>query len=148
MESTEPAAREITPPQFRGFIHGLRAFSQGERIALYILIGLSIWVITVALRIEWLNYRADFYLPRTDWPEEGNPKWRSRGGANGQLHDWIGTFGQLQYILALALLVLAFHIAGFLRRDPLVWLPITSGLIAIFALSLAVYRGYFTSLGW
>jgi hypothetical protein len=64
-----------------------------------------------------------------------------------ELRTLVSTVGLCQYLLAPVLMALAsIHIT---RRDRLWqrWLSIVSALLALVALSLAFYRGYFSSLG-
>ena len=44
-----------------------------ERIGLALLLGLGVWVLTTAVRIEVLNAEAGYYLPRGN---DGDGKWR------------------------------------------------------------------------
>ena len=118
-----------------------------ERIALTLLLGLGIWVITTAIRIEVLNAEAGYYLPSGN---DGNGKWPVYGNntARNQLHGMIQTIGLLQYVLAPILVIAA--IASFFRfrcfRARLV--AGVAGAFGCVALGLALYRGYLPALGW
>lgn len=117
------------------------------RVAQVVVVLLVAWVVVVAVRIEVLNAVAGTFLPRQD-AESG--KWRVRAddSASHDLREAVATFGQLQYLVALLLLALS---ALELRRSADVWGRALAGsgvTVAIGALGLAVYRGYFSSLGW
>ena len=116
-----------------------------RRFTLALMVGGALWVTFVAIRIETQNATAGYYLPRRDDPG----KWRmSRENMpRDELRTLVSTVGLCQYLLAPVLMALAsIHIT---RRDRLWqrWLSIVSALLALVALSLAFYRGYFSSLG-
>ena len=116
------------------------------RITFLVLVVLTVWVAVSAVRIERLNAEAGYYLPRHD--EDG--KWRvSRDDTpRDQLRGLIIRVGLFQYLLApLVVGLAAFHVA---RRDSATRrsLAACSGVVGLVALSMAFYRGYFSSLGW
>ena len=111
-----------------------------------LMVGAVLWVGHVAVRIEIQNAAAGYYLPRRD-DEPG--KWRiSRENTpRDRLRGLVSTVGLWQYLLAPMSMALAADqvVRGStpLRR----WLGISSGVVGLLALSLAFYRGYFSSLG-
>ena len=117
-----------------------------HRFTLAFMVALALWVASVAVRIETQNAAAGYYLPRRD---EEPGKWRmSRENTpRDQLRGLVSTIGPLQYLLAPLLMALApIYLTGrstLSRR----WLGVSSGVVGIVALSLALYRGYFSSLG-
>lgn len=117
-----------------------------------ILLILTAWIVITAIRIEQQNARAGYFLPRTDM--EG--KWRMSalriGGkpipsARDELREMVNSIGIYQYVLAPAAaalgLIIARNSAALLRRG----IALLCTLLSIVCLGLAVYRGYFTSLG-
>jgi hypothetical protein len=116
------------------------------RLTFLLLVGLTVWVVVSAVRIERLNAEAGYYLPRHD--DDG--KWRiSRESTpRDQLRGLVSSIGLLQYLFApLVAGLAAFHLS---RREPAArrLLAACSGVVGIAALGLAFYRGYFSSLGW
>jgi len=111
-----------------------------------LMVGAVLWVGHVAVRIEIQNAAVGYYLPRRG-DESG--KWRiSRENTpRDQLRGLVSTVGLWQYLLAPMLMALAADQVARgstpLRR----WLGISSGVVGLLALSLAFYRGYFSSLG-
>jgi hypothetical protein len=110
------------------------------------MVGLAIWVASAAIRIEWLNAEAGYYLPRRD--QDG--KWRISqvNTPCDQLREMVTSVGVLQYLFApLVVVVAAFHLVS---RDSKMrrCLAAGSGIVGLGALGLAFYRGYFSSLGW
>ena len=84
---------------------------------------LTIWVAHTALRIEILNARSGYYLPRKDGGADG--KWRQSAlnTPRDRLRDWVGGPGLLQYVLTPVLLVLCWPVAILaLLLYPFVWL--------------------------
>jgi hypothetical protein len=119
-----------------------------HRITLAVMVGLALWVALTAVRIELLNARADFYLPRRDDGADGQWRVSLQNMPRDQLRGLIMSAGLLQYLFASLVVGLAiFHIS---RRESgrRRWLAFCSGVVALTALSLALYRGYYTSLGW
>ena len=116
------------------------------RITFLVLLTLTVWVAVSAVRIERLNAEAGYYLPRHD--EEG--KWRvSREGTpHDQLRGLVTNVGLPQYVFApLVVGLSAFYLSdreSATRR----LLSACSGVVGLAALSLAFYRGYWSSLGW
>ena len=126
------AANQIMHPVFR-------------RLTPAFTVGLALWVTAVAGRIETQNAAAEYYLPRRDEPG----KWRTsrENTPRNQLRKLVSTVGLWQYLFAPLLLALAgIHMA---RRHTAWqwWLGLGSGVVGLGALSLALYRGYFSSLG-
>lgn len=126
------AADQVTPSVF-------------HRLILAVMVGVALWVTAVAIRIESQNATAGYYLPRHDEPG----KWRMSAEdlPRDQLRTLVSTVGLCQYLLAPPLLALAgIHMA---RRHTAWqrWLGIGSGVAGLGALVLALYRGYFSSLG-
>lgn len=115
------------------------------RLTLALMVGGALWVTAVAIRIETQNAAAGYYLPRHDEPG----KWRiSRGNTpHDQLRILVSTVGLCQYLLAPLLIGLA-AIPITRNNTPWQrWLGIGSAAVGLVALSLAFYRGYFSSLG-
>ena len=117
-----------------------------QRITLAVMIGVVLWVTTAAVRIEIQNAAASYYLPRRD-DEPG--KWRmSRDNTpRDRLRGLVATVGIGQYFLVPVLMALAtIQIAR--RSTPTQQgLGFVCGVVAVIALGLAFYRGYFSSLG-
>lgn len=127
---------------FSGFV-GM-AVSSSRFLALALMVVLMIWVTAVAIVIEAKNVEAGSYLPRNMEIDAG--KWRvSREGTpRDELRAMIKGIGLLQYPLSILLISLAmFHLTT--RRSIL---PAAFGaMTGVIALGLAVYRGYYSSLG-
>jgi hypothetical protein len=116
-----------------------------HRLILAVMVGVALWVTAVAIRIETQNATAGYYLPRRDEPG----KWRmSRENTpHDQLRTLVSTVGLCQYLLAPLLVALAaVHIAR-CNTPWQRWLGIGSAVVGLVALSLALHRGYFSSLG-
>jgi hypothetical protein len=117
-----------------------------ERIALALLFGLGVWLITTAVRIEVLNAKAGYYLPRR---EDDVGKWRiSRDNTpRDQLRGIIQTIGLLQYVLAPVLIALS--VVSFFRfkcfRARLI--ASVAAACSCIAIGFAIYRAYLPSLG-
>jgi hypothetical protein len=118
-----------------------------ERIALALMFGLGVWLITTAVRIEVLNAKAGYYLPG----REGDVgKWRiSRNNTpRDQLRGMVQTIGLLQYVLAPVLIALSgvsFFVFKCIRARVVSGF---AGAAGCMALGLALYRAYLPSLGW
>lgn len=143
MESAEPATGEVTSPApclSANAASPLRRYS-------FPLLCLALWVLAIALGIEWHNYRANFYLPRTDWINDPG-KWRVSMWLQpcDELRYLVQSHGLCQYPLALILIV--WSLINHFNRDHSKTFTLSCTAIGLFALSLAFYRGYFTSLGW
>ena len=112
-----------------------------------IMVGLAVWVASVTVRIELQNAAADYYLPRRD----GEPgKWRiSREGTpRDELRGLVDTIGLFQYLLAPLVLVLS--VVHVVRRSTPLRQRVAGicGFVGLVAWGFAIYRGYFSSLGW
>ena len=99
--------------------------------------------IAICAKIEILNWREGFYLPRDFSTDSGT--WRS--GVHDPLLMAVSSIGLLQYplvgFLLVANVVQAVRESG---RDRIVF---SLAFIATAACgALMIYRGYFTSLGW
>lgn len=117
-----------------------------QHIAFAVMCVLSLWVLASAVRIELLNIAAGYYLPRRD--DEG--KWRvSREQTpRDQLRGLVTRVGLPQYFLAPALISLAtFCFVMATSRGPRL-LAGASIVIGLVSWLLALYREYFSSLGW
>jgi hypothetical protein len=123
-----------------------------NKILLSVILLLAAFVLYTSLRIEYLNAQAGSYLPRQDRNIDGtfsDGKWRisSEDNTRDRLRETVVTFGMAQYLLVpllLALSVLTFFKSGFR------WVRIVATaccLIALFALTMLYYRGYYSSLG-
>ena len=124
-----------------------------NRVLVLMMILLTAVVLQTAIRIEILNAKAGYFLPRKDLnTDNGFPdgKWRMSGENNprDQLRDVVQTFGLMQYALAPSLLILAVIVAW---RSRQLWAKVagTASLIsAIAAIWLMLHREYLQSLGW
>jgi hypothetical protein len=124
-----------------------------KRILIAIMILLAALVFQSAVRIEVLNIQAGNYLPRRDRNLEGtlsDGKWRisAENTPRDQLREAVQTFGLLQYVLAPLLLLLALGVFLKTRRSWSGSLAAFSGVVAVSAISLMLYREYYQSLGW
>ena len=112
-----------------------------------VMVALSVWVASVAVRIEIQNAAAGYYLPRRDG-ESG--KWRiSRESTpRDRLRGLVSTIGVNQYLLVPLVLVLA--VVHVVRRSTSLrrCLAGICGVVGLVACGFALYRGYFSSLGW
>ncbi len=147
MESTESSHREITPSDSPALT------PKGQRALYFSLACLALWVLVIALGIEWYNARAGYYLPRMDMMEDSPSvnKWRTSFflDPRDELHSRVAGVGILQYPLAALLIACSLIGLASSRNKPIrifLFLACTA-TIGIFALSLAYYRGYYTSLG-
>jgi hypothetical protein len=118
-----------------------------ERIALAVLLGLGVWVLTTAVRIEVLNAEAGYYLPRGN---DGDGKWRISldNTPRDQLRGMIQTIGLLQYLLAPVLIGLSITSFFIYRCARARFVAASAGVCACIGLGFALYRAYFESLGW
>lgn len=122
----------------------------------------AVWVLCVCVLIEVTNFQADFYLPRQEFNEFGGlVPWRvlrpdramelgitlsDADVAEGRLRDYMA-FGLFQYPLAGIVLLSSFvQLNGDRHGNSLLLARFNFG-VALLALMLAFYRGYFTSLG-
>lgn len=111
---------------------------------LILMFGLTIWIAAIAIIIEAKNVEAGSYLPRNMEIDAG--KWRvSREGTpRDELRALIKSVGLLQYPLSISAISLAvFHLAS--RRSIL--LAAFGVVLGVIALGIAMYRGYYSSLG-
>jgi hypothetical protein len=114
---------------------------------------LAAFVVQTVVRVEILNYEAGKYLPRTDRNAEGtfaDGKWRSsmENSPRDQLRSLVRTWGLMQFLLAPLLLIIAVVVFFKSRRS---WVKIAatfSVIVAGVAITLALYREYYRSLGW
>ena len=123
-----------------------------KQILISIILLLAAFVLYTSLRIEYLNVRAGSYLPRHDRNADGSfsdGKWRisSECAPRDQLRAIVATFGLMQYLLAPLLLTLAVLTVVRTRSGWVRLVGSCCSLIALFALTLMYYRGYYTSLG-
>jgi hypothetical protein len=117
-----------------------------QRITFAVMVGIALWVTTAAVRIEIQNASAGYYLPRRD-KEPGKWRMSRENTPRDQLRGLVSTVGLFQYLLA-PLLMAPAAIHATRRNTPWRrWLALGSGAVGLIALSLAFYRGYFSSLG-
>lgn len=117
-------------------------------------------LIVTAVRIELLNAEAGHILPRmSELRGTGETaKWRSHSdpttsaeSAQNQLRGIVSTWGLAQYPFALATTFFALFILHRSARRggaPIAIIATAILLIALAAIALAIYRGYWSSLGW
>jgi hypothetical protein len=123
--------------------------------------------------IEIVNIEAGGYLPRKDFPPDGqNPKWRYSPGRylleraqtpsekrqafadmqinepRNKLRGLIQGTGLLQYLIAPAALVMALIWRRSEKRPLACIVADLCCVSAAFCMYMMVYRGYFSSLGW
>ena len=123
-----------------------------KQILVSIILLLAAFVVYTSLRIEYLNVRAGSYLPRHDRKADGSfsdGKWRvsSEYTPRDQLRKMVATFGLMQYLIAPLLLMLSVLTVV---RTKSGWVRLFGScccVIALSALTLMYYRGYYTSLG-
>ena len=123
-----------------------------NRIPTLLMIVLTAFVVQAAVRIEVLNFRAGNYLPRTDVMADGtleDGKWRVSGdnSPRDQLRALVETYGLMQYFLAPLLLIISIVVFFNSRRS---WMKFVATLavgVAVAAIHLTFYRGYYSSLG-
>lgn len=60
----------------RGEVVASTGKQDGAAFVLAVAIIGAVVSVMIAVRIEWLNWQAGSYLPRQDYTESGNPKWR------------------------------------------------------------------------
>ena len=114
---------------------------------------LTAFVLYSATRIEVLNMRAGYYLPRRDRDPDGtlaDGKWRISpdNTPRDQLRDAVQTLGLMQYVLAPLLLIFSLVVFFKTKRS---WTSVAatfSMFAAAVAISLMLYRDYYGSLGW
>lgn len=114
---------------------------------------LTAFVLHSAVRIEVLNVRAGTYLPRRDRDSDGSltdGKWRisQENSARDQLRAAVETLGLIQYVLAPLLLIFSLAVFFKNRRSWAGVVATFSVIVAAIAISLMLYREYYSSLGW
>lgn len=117
-----------------------------------LMILLTAFVLQSAVRIEVLNLKAGNYLPRTDRDADGtlaDGKWRISGDntPRDHLRGLVQTYGLMQYLLAPLLLIISVLVLFNSRRS---WMKIAATMtliVAVVAIHLTFYRGYYSSLG-
>ena len=115
-------------------------------VAFWVLLTLTVWVTLTAVRIEQLNAKAGFYLPRND--EDGT--WRTsrmNDTPHDQLHGLVSGIGLLQYLLAPSVVALGVAQSVTTRRVAFRRFGACAAIVGMAAWALALYRGYFSSLG-
>lgn len=107
---------------------------------------LAAWVLASAVRIELLNIAAGYYLPRRD--DDGTWRISKKPTPRNQLRGLVERVGLPQYLLAPTLIAFAgFCFATAKARGQRLF-AVAGIAIGVIAWLLALYRGYFTSLGW
>lgn len=119
-----------------------------DRILLIAMLSLACWVCMSAIRIERVNAQAGFYLPRQDNGDDG--KWRVSPDSTprDRLRELVMSIGLLQYVFAPILLSSGYYFLFHRSSKMRVFLGAFCGIVGVSALILAVYRGYYSSLGW
>ena len=124
-----------------------------KQILVLVILLLASFTLYTALRIEYLNARAGFYLPRRDRKADGtfsDSTWRisSEDTARDRLRQTVGTFGLAQYLAVPLLLALSLF-QGFKSQARWVLaIAIGGSFIGLFAMTMMYYRGYYSSLGY
>lgn len=119
-------------------------------LPILLLVILVAWTTSAMIRIELLNAQADYYLPRTDGGADG--KWRTslHRQPRDQLRGLIiTTIGLPQYPLTLVALAasLVLSVKPRATRSTRLIAGICT-IVATICLTMAIYRGYYSSLGW
>ena len=120
-------------------------------LPILLLIILVAWTTSATIRIELLNAQADYYLPRTDSGADG--KWRTsmHRQPRDQLRGLIQTIGLPQYPLTLIAITASLKLAMMPRTSrstSIGRIAVICGSVATIGLTMAIYRGYYSSLGW
>ncbi len=127
-------------------------------IAVFLIIS-SLWAASSAAYIEYKNAKADYFLPRQDVDPDGgwiDGTWRITAAPSkprdprDSLRIVVQSFGLIQYPLCLGILIVAILSikSSRLRMNRTIrWCSCISCLIAVICFGLAIYRGYFESLG-
>src|SRR5262245_29291577 len=107
----------------------------------------AIIVLQSAIRIEILNAQAENYLPRKVL-DDGKWRMSPNNSPRDRLRVIVESYGLLQYLLAPFLFVISIlmwprHLPSFVRAIVIIY-----AIIAVCAMLLMFYRGYFSSLGW
>ena len=106
-----------------------------------------------AVRIEVLNVQAGHYLPRIDLNADGSfrdGQWRLSpdNTSRDQLRGLVQTFGLLQYLLAPLLFIASMMVYLYSKGSRVRTPAMLSMAVAVIAIVLAFYRGYYSSLGF
>jgi len=116
-------------------------------IGLVIMIVLSLICLNTTIQIEILNFKANFYLPRTDDCSDG--KWRISpySTPRDRLRGMISSFGLYQYIFAPILFILS---TAQIKKNKASKVKITISIVCLISSILSIifmfYRGYSSSL--
>ena len=124
-----------------------------KQILISIVLLLAAVVLYTSLRIEYLNVRAGSYLPRKNGDADSSlsdGKWRisSEDTGRDQLRKVVATFGLMQYLLAPLLLALSILVVVRTKSRRAQLAGSFCCMIALLALTLMYYRGYYSSLGY
>ena len=122
-----------------------------NQIPIFIMVLLAAFVLYTAVRIEVLNAKAGYYLPRKDRQPDGtfaDGKWRVsfENTPRDQLRSVVQTTGAMQYVMAPLLFAVAALVA---LKSRIKWAKVagaTGVLVAIIAVWLMLYREYWSSL--
>ena len=124
-----------------------------KQILISLILLLTVFVLYTSLRIEYLNIKAGYYLPRQNRNADGtfsDGTWRisSENSARDRLRQTVSTLGLVQYLIVPLLLALSLFQGLKSRTRWVRTIAIASGLIGLFALTMMYYRGYYSSLGY
>jgi hypothetical protein len=116
------------------------------------MLGICGYTAVVAIRIEQLNAATDYYLPRKDRRPDGtlaDGKWRmSRiDSPNNRLRAMVESYGLAQYIFAPLLFFLGLFQFANVKSCGRQATAVACAIVGAAAFLLAMYRGYFSSLG-
>ena len=126
------------------------------RMVTVVLIASSLWALSSAAYIEYKNAKADYFLPRQDVNEDGtwrDGKWRISaisGHPRDSLRGVVGSLGLIQYPLCFGMIIgviMTMQSERLRQNQTIRWLCLAAFMSAVIGLGLAMYRGYFTSLG-
>jgi hypothetical protein len=121
-----------------------------RRLSFTAMIALTFWLAIVAASIKAQNAATGYYLPRRG--SGADREWRTsmRGDEpRDRLYKLVAPAGLLQYVLAPLVVGLAiFHFATSSGHPGRRGISCVAGAVAVVALGLALYRGYYWSLGW
>ena len=123
-----------------------------NRILIVSTLLLTAVVLQTAVRIEVLNVRAGNYLPRSDRNADGtfaDGKWRISpdNTPRDQLRALVQTYGLLQYLFAPLLVILSIVGFRYSKGSLLKVIATLAMAVAVIAILLAFYRGYYSSSG-
>lgn len=119
-----------------------------HHITLSVMVVLSLWILGVCGLIEYTNAKAGYYLPRKDGEADGQWRISRYNTPRDQLRGLIEYEGQLQYLFCAVVLGLSIYHILRLKNRVCLWLAIFSGGAGLISLGFAIYREYFSSLGW